>query len=680
MKHPLLYFKEYLARFQSEYIVGGGSGPGPGPGPGDTPTHTVQANARLGRFGGTEDEAVLLTISGLTMPKPTETNGRDAERHDFDIRWSRVSGPAEEPGTWTAISGTYSTWNNRAIAFGPEAFVVPQAAGDHTWRVEIRDPSNGNYAFDDVTFTVQSKEQTFAEADRFCVGTDFTDAPAHPVGQRYSTIAAAISAAQGRSNPVWISVEAGRNFNIGSAINPPTQMNTGVRFDTFGTGKATFTATAAMTAIWQIAFSFGGMMILKDFINVGGWDAATENDSLAGSNADPVQVTVGMRFPFVEPAQYTVVNCEARGVGQCVSSPFCENSNATNFLVFENNIWDNWQNYGIFTNVSKNNDGSGSNRYDLAVVGTSILQKQDALMGGSGPPPARTDDEWNNHGPMRVDGNGILYIDGIDARCRNGWFINASKPSIQPFLRCFHEGNDDNRGGVYRVRAEGGVECITHAPQSSSYPKKQLPLVIAHCHFVGGAPSWRIIRSAHGGLVVRNCLMVKADTGQVNLDWQEFIAVDFDLNGASGEPAGSVLRASFQRYFNNTFVDLRSGALSIAVFKDDTGGGGATNVELGNNISYAPNFNSPVVPTSGAMSRSNPSTWFDLFEGIRWTNSAANPSTQAFDPSLATPANTTDLFSLGGEEGVDVGDRFSEFDMLLNRREGTRSKGALEFV
>ena len=592
----------------------------------------------------------------------------DPQKHDLIYVWD-----FGDPGsTYTAPEKLLPEHRDANTGFGPFVSHVYERPGSYTVSCTIIEPSSNEYATvyygigadnEDLKVSgdgipVGDPDLLFAGGRTVYVDPDGTGtAPAGAILQ--TNLRKALDYPKGKAGPYRIMLRRDVSYDLEEYrldTTHPDEMHIVAEAGAGAGAKPVIRfVNGAPYTYYKINTQFemrgpNNEVVFSDIDFVGLWDATTETGD---GNDDCFLIQSGADFQL---DTFLVHNCSIYGFQRGVVTSAVQPN--TGGWVLSNTHIGGWRDYGYY--------GSGAS--DFGIIGCRIAQNVDALAGGD------KDGTHNGHGPIRHMAHDRTVIDACDLFTRCGWVQNVEGyRTQQPCIRWNMNQRSGALGNIQRCAMEGGWQIIHCAATNTDewYEDNTVRpqnLLIERNVFVGSHMTRYFLYLGHGGLTIRNNLMIAPDVERV----ATFFRMGSFVTTASNYIEEANAFALPVRFYHNTLVNLMSAANAGTEAGAIINVGGFSNVLSENNLEHQPNLAPPI------------DAYAPLDQTVLWTpreKGYISSAVPVLDTTLASPADTVRRSSpqakspaLGAAEGTIEVVR----DLPGNPRPPYPSIGALE--
>jgi hypothetical protein len=449
--------------------------------------------------------------------------------------WDDPTAPSDK------VVNVPTQWNDLNTSYGFVPSHVYTVPGTYNPVFRVYEPDGTFVGEDTVTIVVANANTTFSGTRTILVDpANVGDATNYPSANVVTTWAAAYSALQALNQTGRILLKRGSTTQITSTQSPGISIDN-LYVGAWGPGATrpiielpatnSITAGSATSAPGSLfAFERGGYSIVFDGIDFRGpWDATTET----GGQYRLIRITK-------EPSNRRFV------LNDCTSDGFSTTVNDVPFGTGDVAYWinncdiTNWGDYGMVL--------YGTGTECISVTGTAIHQKRDALMGGGS-----KNFNINQHGPIRIQGEGRTNFEVLDLFTRNGWFVNGSQPTTQPCTRFFFNAPVNPspfypKFNVSRYAAEGGQATVQIKHQNNNRDGGGINLCMDKMLLVATPCTWSPFEVQWAGWTVKNCMVFVPNVAVRNEFWRGVFEGSYLNTTRADNPV---------RIFNMTVVNLK---------------------------------------------------------------------------------------------------------------------------
>ncbi|MEO9899079.1 MAG: PKD domain-containing protein [Paracoccaceae bacterium] len=576
--------------------------------------------ARFGFFGLSTGSTVRLAAGAReaqTGPEGWGANGPNAtiqvrrsdlqvapEGMNFEVVLENFDTPGPSPATGTydpRLHDIYYVWNfgdpgktydkpeyilpehrDANIAYGPLATHVYDTPGTYTVTVDIVEPVSGKTAQATLDVTIGNPDSQFPGFRTLYVDPDgdFSGAPAgaqlfddlqaafERTGQTSSNqdyfrimlkpgkVYSGFTGAQMRSNwnnVYWCAAQDSGERPIVQCLKPANLR-----------GAVLEDQTSHSNIGKKTDINISGI----DF--VGAWDTRIEEPLGQQTNLvlhRPNRCTY-LSFHNTTGSGFSTFIADQSEPGN--SDPATVVKEHTNIL--SDTLVTNWQNFAVYMDEW----------WSCGMVGCSFVQDVEAISGGG------KGLGHNEHGPVRVHGGQGCVIDACDIFSRNGWFPNIiGMHTPQPGIRWNQTSERDAVLNMQRTFVESpglplAITGLSEDPVACN-------AIVDKCHLIGGYATQELIGIQHGGVTVRNSVLIHPDVDRTvrgAFRLESWIKAELREDATPGTGNAPI------RVYNSTLIDWSDGAEAADPFPTFQLFGNPTfsNVTEENNIRYRPNM------------------------------------------------------------------------------------------
>jgi len=581
-----------------------------------------------------------VTVDGFDATGPSPASDiYDDRYHDLYYYWD-----FDDAYDYAAPVNLIAKHKNAGVAYGPTASHTFRAAGTYTVSLLVVEPSSGKTASTTLDVTVDDADAQFSGTKtRFVdIGGDFAGKPAGAA--EYTTLAAALAAADSGAVPQRIILRRGQTFDLYGQVSMDGGFPALHIVASSGSGAKPIVFWAPGAATRMFFFNRYDPSNVKDF--------TLENIAIRGN----INTTVGTGSSTVlffihedPPHSFLQDACEIsnfhigiQDTGGGAGGAPMKTINDTSFMGWASTC------------------ALESKQVSTAYSGCRMVQNPDAIADPAGGNASIS--------CVRVSTAGQVIMDACDTLNFIGWTKFGSHIVQQGAFRFNSAGAMNAKLNVQRCTFEGGWRAF-ELRSNSGTPGRVTNSVIEKCVFVGTYQTARPIDVEHSGITVRNNIFARPDV--VNSHG------NFDPNDgvlyAAWDEQDTLTRDAPIRFYNNTSVNLMSAAnfTGSVVSQPMSFVSGFTDVTVENNVDHQPNLTMPI---TGDAPLNSTALWAPLFKGYK-------DSTTALETQYATPADTVATYApMAGSAalGDALNDPVAYDDFYGEQRPQYPSRGALE--
>ncbi|WP_417607161.1 hypothetical protein [Primorskyibacter flagellatus] len=574
-------------------------------------------------------------LSGFDTNTASGIEDYDPSYHDKVYLWDygesyRYTAPTQVIAMDAADGGNRTDSRYSRGPLGAHVFRTP---GQHTVRLVVIEPSSGKVGFGTIQISVGDPDAFHAGRSTLFVDTTggFRNAP--DGAQRFKSLTSAFAALNAAVTPHRIVMERGQTHTISEPLvfRPPANAaGVSLRIEALA-------GTDARPAI-KASDNFSGDQLILDrtYFDGSGFDAGSTFKGLELRGTWDVTTETGdwgingITFGDFKANHCLMDDCVIMNVNTGVRTLNLRAAIRNNRIICVNDtIVSDWSNYGWL-------DGEHSH---TCILGSRFAQNPDAISGGD------QGGGHNNHGPYRVGAPNTTILLASDFFSATGWSLIRSIRAVQPAIRW----NTSPAKGLssqlnmQNCAAESADAPIVISAASANESSRVVNAIIEGTLVIGGFNARRLIGVTHGGLTIRNNVLVFSNTeydatpiGGQSRRPDAFVRTP--TNGVGGGTDTVNLTAPMNIY-NNTLINL-SDAGTADVYQDVKMGFETWNVV--NNLIHEPNAGTPNTPYTPLTSSV---AFTPRYKGYRPDASTlytayANPTDSAsiWAPEIGSPA------------------------------------------
>ena len=536
-------------------------------------------------------EAVFFdaTLSGFDTNTAKRVQDYDPSYHDKVYLWDygesyRYTAPTQVIAMDAADGGNRTDSRYSRGPLGAHVFRTP---GRHTVRLAVIEPSSGKIGFGVLQIAVGDPDTFYAGRNTLFVDITGSFRNSPPGAQRFRSLTSAFEALNAAVTPRRVVLESAQTHVIDKSLvfRPPANA-TGVSLRI--EARAGSNARPAIRA--TESFSGSQLILDRSYFDGGRFDAGSiiKGLELRGTWDVTSQTgtwnIIGITFGDKKANHCLVDDCEIKNVNmgvRTINLSTKERNSRVNCV--NDTIISDWSNYGWLD----------SEFAYTCILGSRFAQNPDAITGGP------KDKRHNNHGPYRIGSPNRAVFLSSDFFSSTGWSRIKSIQAAQPAIR-WNTSPNIGAGAQLNMQScatESAGTPLVLAAANSRENSRHMNALIEGTIAVGGFNARRLIGVSHGGLTLRNNVLVFSNTeydatpigGQAR---GPFAFVSTARNGDGDGTDATNLRAPMNIY-NNTLVNL-SDAGAADVYQDIKMG--FTTWNVANNLIHEPNLDTPNTP------------------------------------------------------------------------------------
>ncbi|MEP0964115.1 MAG: hypothetical protein ABJG75_20165 [Roseobacter sp.] len=555
-----------------------------------TPTPGVSVSVDMNRSDHrVAPEGVFFspTLTGFATNTATNIANYDPSYHDKVYFWDYGESydyvaPTQVVAMDAADGGNRS---DSRYSLGPLGSHVFRTHGIHTVRLAVLEPSTGRWGQAVLPVSVADPNDFYSGSTTIFVDQTGNYGNAPSGAQRFTSLTAAFSVLDAALTPHRILLERGQTHVIDSPLGyrPPTNASgISLRIEALAgtSARPVLQASSSFTsgrraliedASLQDANGIDNGAVISGIELHGTWDVTSETGNWG---------TDAINFSDNRSEHCVVDDCVIANVNVAIRTTNLSASGRSNRAYFVNDtIVSDWSNYGIF-------DGDSG---QTSILGSRIAQNVDAITGGP------KDDTHNNHGPYRAAAPNKTVFLSTDFFSSTGWSPINSVLAVQPAIR-WNTSAGVGSGAQLNMQScaiESAGDPIVLSAANNSSNSRATNSIIEGSIVVGGFQATRLIGLTHGGVTLRNNVLIFPDTqynatpiGGLSRGLDAFVA---SATNGDGNGTDATNLAAPIRIYNNTLVNL-SNMSTPHVWQDAIMGFSNVNTNLENNLIHAPNI------------------------------------------------------------------------------------------
>lgn len=551
--------------------------------------------------------------------------------HDIEGIWN-----FDNPGNFDNLDNSPLWGTDWNVGYGPRGIHVHDTPG--TYQVAHTAYDGAGSATETISVTVEDPDVVFAGADTAVVSSagNFAGAPAG--ASQFSSLSAAISHIQGRTNGRLL-LRADETFTSQILIEKSGRTYVG-RFGHAGGERPLIDMSGGTQTAVDIRGAGHTEIVITDLRIRGSYDmTATSQPNQPGGSGISFSGTGPSNKP--NDAHKTIWNVEIKDAGQMGIDCDGTDSNTPNRRLYIGNTRIvGWYNFGIL----------GGDGGDWGLAGCVFRTPTGTVNGASksGPP------WWPDHGPFRLSRpNGMTVVSNCDFTSFCDWSAGVTSQSMQDVFRWNSGSHADQVLVMDRFRAEGGAFNIYNATGGAKGVTDNF-VVIDRFHFIHTDISKYCLTSPMGGITWRNGIGVwpnvpaGASTGGRKM-------FSDDTDGAPIVPGAQQRRSEL---YSCALIDLRNDQNASVRGpgnnnRDYNPGGYENNLAgnsyFANNLLHAPNM-----VTGGETGHAPLSTvaqWVVHYDGERWEGAPVNTARAYGNAPTASFRPLPGSVAIGGASG-----------------------------
>lgn len=578
-----IFGKSKNARFLKDPIWKGSTGGGGGGGI----EVTINVQRSAAQLAG---DGVWFTCDVSNMTRGAGAGTYDPRLHKLHYFWEFYVGDST-PRTFGDFLNIPAIWNNKRVSYLPKPSHIYDEPGTYTVGVTVVDEETGEIGTGEATVVVADPDTYYTAAQTIVVASDsdYTGAPSHDVGNRYTTIQAGLSAMQALAGEGRMVVKTGTSYTVNSLSGFYAGPNfANFRIETWGTAAKPVLDMGTNNQKLRTQDFDGKDITIRGLRMVGGWNPQTES----GNRNAAIEFFSGPNCKY-SLSNMEIVDAQAGVVILGAASSYNQNSR---YCLSSIHI-DGWQSYGLYFDAEHSAGSSTDANVHIGVNGCTIAHDPLALAGGAGD----FSQPYNSQECFRQVNWAKVAFDACDFFSKGGWFVANDKPAVGACIRGNASEKDGQELYVSRTVMESGTNILSIGPSEGNY-------LIDTCLMVGSIDTTNIFEMMGGGTTIRNVMAVRPDSVTHSGNGFAFFSKNGTITAADG--------AEGLNLYSNTFVNLQS----FGTWNFDNFGYLATDYSVlvnTNNFRYGPNLGTPYSP-DGAATGAKIAGFTPRYSGWRW--------------------------------------------------------------